>query len=994
MLWKRKGRLSILGNGMVRLRIPAPQSTPSTVRRHLLLAGILSISLPDFAQAQTAPYAPAQLAGFVSDFKNAERGPYAAIRWFCPDGTVIPALQRCTETGGIQHAVPNDIARRILERNGIYLGQILAGTDNRAFLDASRGFSRPRQYELERFLQLADDGWVLRRAQFYRGAFQAEDEEAWGRKFLTETLAADSLVNRHFFWTRRLVRTIPHAASERRLDRIRALAKTISDGYPAFLNIRIKIHGKPDASDLASVRQFMAGQGSKVPTALREELQDLARELETQYTTRPSEPIRRLAAVVAQTSPVLTPLNDFIRLLDEANWPAAANAGGELMITLQNRALSVSSGGSRLLLMDLSLAVEDAVFHIAGAWEPAGVRDVIVLTTALARTAAGAGFLERWEWAQLEPLFPKTVADPPTDAVVAEALTASRRAVEWGIGLASATYGEVVRLYTPFEPLANGFLDDLLRSSIVLPLGAGVSRLAEEHARRTGSNTRILGLSGGGGVRGLNPGFALGQLEVVDDAEDLDLLADRIYIMNRPPSEMKPVAGIATVTEGNVVSHVQLLARNLGIPNAVVTPEVVSMLRAYSGQRVFYAVSPGGSVLIKLATEVTQEERDLVEAKSRSDERVRVPTKRLALDNLTLSPLFDLRSEDSGRLCGPKAANLGQLSSMFPGHVAPGFIIPFGVFKQHMAQTIPGGTTTYWAFLRAAFADVESRTRAGVAPETVEAELLAKLATLRSAIESMPLLPAFRESLSSAFTKAFGTPMGQSPVFIRSDTNMEDLADFSGAGLNLTVPNVVAQNDVLDAVRRVWASPYRERSYSWRQKYLLNPEDVYPSILVLKSVNVAKSGVMITTGISTGNAAEVTIAFSRGVGGAVDGQAAETWLLGQTAETLLSPAREPTFRTLPVSGGTAVQRTGYQNRILTPANLTALRSLAQEVKTRLPQMPGMRSSGPWDVELGFLDGQIWLFQVRPFVENRAAGSTTYLQRMDANAPRATKPQSR
>ena len=36
-------------------------------------------------------------------------------------------------------------------------------------------------------------------------------------------------------------------------------------------------------------------------------------------------------------------------------------------------------------------------------------------------------------------------------------------------------------------------------------------------------------------------------------------------------------------------------------------------------------------------------------------------------------------------------------------------------------------------------------------------------------------------------------------------------------------------------------------------------------------------------------------------------------------------------------------------------------------------------SGPFDVELGFKDQKIWLFQVRPFVENKKALNSEYLQ---------------
>jgi hypothetical protein len=35
--------------------------------------------------------------------------------------------------------------------------------------------------------------------------------------------------------------------------------------------------------------------------------------------------------------------------------------------------------------------------------------------------------------------------------------------------------------------------------------------------------------------------------------------------------------------------------------------------------------------------------------------------------------------------------------------------------------------------------------------------------------------------------------------------------------------------------------------------------------------------------------------------------------------------------------------------------------------------------GPYDVELGFKDNKLWLFQVRPFVENKRAKTSEYLE---------------
>jgi len=211
---------------------------------------------------------------------------------------------------------------------------------------------------------------------------------------------------------------------------------------------------------------------------------------------------------------------------------------------------------------------------------------------------------------------------------------------------------------------------------------------------------------------------------------------------------------------------------------------------------------------------------------------------------------------------------------------------------------------------------------------------------------------------------------------------MEDLKDFTGAGLNLTVFNVVDPGKIFQAIKDVWASPYSERSYKWRQYYLNDPENVYPSIVIIPSVNGDHSGVMITKGVTTGDENDITVAFNYGVGGAVDGQAAETWLLkADGTNILLSPAREPSYRTIPASGGSVIKNATFEKRILTDAHLAALREMAGNIKKQLPTVPGINTDGPWDIELGFKDDKIWLFQVRPFVENKQATSSEYLQKI-------------
>ncbi|MCB0316546.1 MAG: phosphoenolpyruvate synthase, partial [Calditrichaeota bacterium] len=324
-------------------------------------------------------------------------------------------------------------------------------------------------------------------------------------------------------------------------------------------------------------------------------------------------------------------------------------------------------------------------------------------------------------------------------------------------------------------------------------------------------------------ARGLNPGFAVGELVVISGSPDeVDFSNQKIYVIQRAPADLKPVAGIATVSEGNTVSHVQLLARNLGIPNAVVSPENLTSLIPYQGQQIFYAVSPGGTVIMKPLAEMNESERALIEAQKTERFKMTISTEKIDLSDRVLE-MRQLRASDSGRLCGPKAANLGQLSSLFPDKVPPGLVIPFGIFYAHLQQQMPGLTITYWQFLKNIFAEAERDRASGMDEATIEKNTLASLEVLRGAIQKIELFPQFQSALERDFVRVLNSEMGKIGVFIRSDTNMEDLKEFTGAGLNLTVANIYEREKVYQAIRDVWASPFTERSYKWRQRYLNNP---------------------------------------------------------------------------------------------------------------------------------------------------------------------------
>ncbi|MEM6965161.1 MAG: PEP/pyruvate-binding domain-containing protein [Bacteroidota bacterium] len=921
----------------------------------------------------------------VDQYQTDDRGPYKDIRWFCKDGRINLPKEPCGEKGGVQRARYKDAVESLAKSNHIFLGQILSTTDFADFWDAPNAHSRLKQYQLEKFLRAADNGWVLRKGQFYRGAIQVEDEEQWGIDFFNWLLKNDKIIKSHFYLTRQAVKDIPHAGDNDRTQSIRALSKSISETHAPFMDLRIKIHGQPDASDIAASKDFLEKHQSKMSKKNIDDFNRMLRDMEIVYQPVDLTTLRRFVHILPKDNALRQDLEQYISKFKNQDFSTdKMEATAAMLFGIRKNLLEVKSSKSRLALLDVSLALENILFQNIAKWETPTYVEMMQKIQVLARASVGYGYLEMWEWEKLK----SQISIPQQEESSVQDLLswheAARSLVEWATGTTRGVYRTTVDLFGGFEPLAFGFYDDKIRSSILLPLGNAVSDLGNAIAVAANFSNQIFDFSNTSNYRGLNPGYALGELVVVSgNAEAIEVAKDKIYIFHHPASDLKPVAGIATVSEGNMVSHVQLLARNLGIPNAVLSEENLNELKKYSGKKVFYAVSNKGTVLMKLEKEMTEEERKLFEVKKRSQEKIAVPVEKIQLDKTAVLPMRDVRAKDSGKLCGPKAANLGQLKAMFPDKVVEGIVIPFGIFKAHMDEPMPEQTGSYWEFLNNTF------TKAHEIKDETKAEefMLRELAIFRAAIKKIHFKRDFVKDLKQSFETNFDSKIGTVPVFLRSDTNMEDLKSFTGAGLNLTLFNVLEEEKILQGIRDVWASPYTERSYKWRQKYLLNPENVYPSILIIPSVDVDYSGVVITKGITSGKDDDVTVAFSRGAGGAVDGQAAESWLLTSSGKNiLLSPAREPFYRRLPTAGGTSNNNATFEQRILNNKNLQAIRDLTEEINNILPSTEGVETEGPFDVELGFQNDKMWLFQIRPFVENKNAKSSEYLASITPQIP--------
>jgi phosphoenolpyruvate synthase/pyruvate phosphate dikinase len=298
-----------------------------------------------------------------------------------------------------------------------------------------------------------------------------------------------------------------------------------------------------------------------------------------------------------------------------------------------------------------------------------------------------------------------------------------------------------------------------------------------------------------------------------------------------------------------------------------------------------------------------------------------------------------------------------------------------------LEQDIEPGGPSVFSWLQEQYAKIESLEEDPQQQAQVTRQFLQRM---RDWIVNADPGEDFRQRLKAAMADTFG-PDGSYGVFVRSDTNVEDLPGFTGAGLNLTVANVVGFENVLEAISRVWASPFSERAYRWRQAYMTTPEHVYASVLLLKSVPAEKSGVMVTADIDTGQSGWLTIAVNEGVGGAVSGQTAEELRVNlKTGRVrLMAHAGEPQKRIILSEGGITKIAASGTEAVLNPRDIDLLINFAGSVPDRFPRFKDTAGQPvPADIEFGFYKNKLVLFQVRPFLESSRARQSLYLNRLD------------
>lgn len=306
---------------------------------------------------------------------------------------------------------------------------------------------------------------------------------------------------------------------------------------------------------------------------------------------------------------------------------------------------------------------------------------------------------------------------------------------------------------------------------------------------------------------------------------------------------------------------------------------------------------------------------------------------------------------------------------------------------------VPDGFATTADAYRAFLADSGLDRRIVERMEGLDVEDVTALAAagqeIREMMRQTPFLPAFEAQVRAAYQELVDKHGGSTDLSwaVRSSATAEDLPDASFAGQQETFLNIRGVENILLAIKDVFASLYNDRAIAYRVHHKFEHAEVALSAGIQRMVrsDVGASGVMFTMDTESGFQDAVFVTSSYGLGEAVVQGAVnpdEFYVykpalragrpailkrgLGEKALQMTYTASEKVGRTIDFVPVEAALRNRFS---ITDADVQTLARHALAIEEHYGR--------PMDIEWGKdgIDGEIYVLQARPETvqSRRAAG---------------------
>jgi hypothetical protein len=440
----------------------------------------------------------------------------------------------------------------------------------------------------------------------------------------------------------------------------------------------------------------------------------------------------------------------------------------------------------------------------------------------------------------------------------------------------------------------------------------------------------------------LNIAKGLGRIHIITKLDDhVEIGFNEILVLDEVPVQLPPVAGIITSQPSTPLSHINLLAKGWGIPNAYIK-NAKELFKQYDGWWVSFET---------LREKYTIKRADMNQLRvyqQRQAQRLDVMKPKFNLNEMRLLDLAQQRARASLAF-GGKSANLGEvLNARLPSIVVPpGFTIPFYYYDEFIKRNNLDDTIFGLLNDQKFVHDPAYRRE--------------QLALLRQKMESAEFDPELRRKVLEKVAREYA---GKG-LFVRSSSNSEDLPNFSGAGLYTTVPNVRGDKELIDAIKKVWASLWNFEAYEARERASVDHSKIFMAVLLQEGINSESSGVMITTDpFDRENSGAIYISAKRGLGiKVVEGQRIAEQIIFRprtNAAQVLTRSAEDSLLTFDEKGGVKEVPITGDRVVLTDDVIRRLVRAAASIKR-------VFAARDQDIEWAYMKGQIYIVQSRPFI---------------------------
>ncbi len=323
-------------------------------------------------------------------------------------------------------------------------------------------------------------------------------------------------------------------------------------------------------------------------------------------------------------------------------------------------------------------------------------------------------------------------------------------------------------------------------------------------------------------------------------------------------------------------------------------------------------------------------------------------------------------SAKSGAVAGGKGANLAEMYNIgLP--VPPAFVVTAQAFDEYLKS-----------------AGLKEKIKRLIDETNVEntEELEKNARHIRELVSGAGMPKEMQREILEAYKILWAPAAGANPldvlksdkepvfVAVRSSATTEDLSTASFAGQQETFTNIKGESNLLDAVKKCFASLYTARAVYYRHKKGFEKANALLAVVVQRMINSEKSGVIFTRNpVSQKNEIIVEAVFGLGEGIVSGKIAPDKYVVSKNlhlTDTRISKKKIEIIRTADgVEKIAELKEQKANQQVLSSAEIISLANLAVKIEQHYKK--------PQDIEFAVEKDKIYIVQSRPITTFESKG---------------------